>query len=51
MPKKWLVFGSSTRQRDDAQLPQRGNEACGKSRFGENKKSGIAAAPRISIIL
>lgn len=48
MPINRPVFGSSTQLTGGAQLPQRGNEACGKSRFGENKKSGIAAAPSIS---
>ena len=50
MPIKCLVFGSSTQVQLVAQLPQRGNRAWCSSRFGENKKSGIAAALRISII-
>lgn len=51
MPINCPVFGSNTQVWLVAQLPQRGNKAWCSSRFGENKKSGIAAALRISIIL
>lgn len=51
MPKNELAFGSNTRLRGDALLPQRENGTCDNSRFGENKKSGIAAALCISTIL
>ena len=50
MPTKCPVFGSNTQVWLVAQLPQRGNRAWCSSRFGENKKSGITAALRISTI-